>query len=52
MFGGPGLDQPPPSKEEIKAAEIQTSATVKTAAITCLVLYLAPFAIDAVRKLV
>ncbi|KAK6534296.1 hypothetical protein TWF281_005624 [Arthrobotrys megalospora] len=51
MFGGPGLEQPP-SAEEIREAEIQASATVKNAAITCLVLYLTPFALDFVRKLV
>ncbi|KAF3902014.1 hypothetical protein AA313_de0203585 [Arthrobotrys entomopaga] len=41
MFGGPGLEQPP-TPEEIRAAEIQASATVKSGAITCLVLYLSP----------
>ncbi|KAK6361645.1 hypothetical protein TWF730_005363 [Orbilia blumenaviensis] len=51
MFGGPGMEQPP-SAEEIREAEIQSSATVKNAVITCVVLYVAPFAIDFVRKLV
>ncbi|KAF3941263.1 hypothetical protein ABW19_dt0210409 [Dactylella cylindrospora] len=51
MFGGAGLEQPP-SKEEIREAEIQASATIKSAAITCLTLYIAPFIIDAVKKLV
>ncbi|KAF3918841.1 hypothetical protein ABW20_dc0101413 [Dactylellina cionopaga] len=52
MFGPSGQDQPPPTKEEIKAAEIMASDTVKTAAIACLVLYLSPFALDVVWKLV
>lgn len=51
MFGGPGLEEPP-SEGEIREAEIRSSATVKNAAITCLVLYLTPFALDFVRKLV
>ncbi|KAF3311227.1 hypothetical protein TWF173_008525 [Orbilia oligospora] len=51
MFSGQGLEQPP-SQQEIREAEIQSSATVKNAAITCLVLYLSPFALDFVRKLI
>jgi len=49
MFGGP---PPPPSKAELQAQEEEASQTVKWTAGTCLLLYLSPFAIDLIRKLV
>ncbi|KAF4556862.1 Hypothetical protein D9617_1g087440 [Elsinoe fawcettii] len=49
MFGGP---PPPPSKAELEAQERIANANVAGAAVTCVLLYLSPFAIDYVKKLV
>ncbi|PSK45255.1 hypothetical protein C1H76_8405 [Elsinoe australis] len=49
MFGGP---PPPPSKAELEAQEQVANMTVASAAVTCVLLYLSPFAVDYVKKLV
>jgi len=46
MFSG----QAPPSKEEIKAGEIEASQAVQMAVVGSILLYLSPFAIDFVKK--
>jgi len=46
MFPG----QTPPSKEEIKAGEIEARQTVQMAVVGSILLYLSPFAIDFVKK--
>ncbi|KAM0805280.1 mitochondrial outer membrane translocase complex, subunit Tom5 [Usnea florida] len=49
MFGGP---QAPPSKAELKAAEDEAFQTVKQVAAASILLYLSPFVVDYVKKLV
>ncbi|PNS19989.1 hypothetical protein CAC42_7956 [Sphaceloma murrayae] len=49
MFGGP---PPPPSKAELEQQEQIAKVTMTGAALTCAILYLSPFAIDYVKKLV
>ncbi|KAF2755467.1 hypothetical protein EJ05DRAFT_502926 [Pseudovirgaria hyperparasitica] len=49
MFGGP---PPAPSQAELKAQEEAASNELKFALSTCFALYLSPFVIDYVRKLV
>jgi hypothetical protein len=49
MFGGP---PPPPSAAELKAQESEASLTVQKVIVGAILLYLSPFAIDAVKKLV
>ncbi|KAL1584754.1 hypothetical protein WHR41_06940 [Cladosporium halotolerans] len=48
MFGAP----PPPSAEELRQQEALASQTVYGALATCVLLYLSPFAVDYVSKLV
>lgn len=47
MFGAP----PPPSPEELQQQEAIAAQTVYGAGIMCVMLYLSPFAIDYVVKL-
>ncbi|KAH8752936.1 mitochondrial outer membrane translocase complex, subunit Tom5 [Hyaloscypha finlandica] len=49
MFGGPA---PPPSAAELKAQESEAALTVQKVVVGAILLYLSPFAIDAVKKLV
>ncbi|KAF2156092.1 hypothetical protein K461DRAFT_291044 [Myriangium duriaei CBS 260.36] len=49
MFGGA---PPPPSKAELKAQEEVARTTVTAGLITCALLYLSPFAVDYVKRLV
>ncbi|KAF2811878.1 uncharacterized protein BDZ99DRAFT_519120 [Mytilinidion resinicola] len=49
MFAG---QPPPPSKAELQAQEAQANQEIKFTAGMCLLLYLSPFAIEYVRKLV
>ncbi|KAF8848842.1 hypothetical protein BDZ45DRAFT_810444 [Acephala macrosclerotiorum] len=49
MFGGP---PPQLSAAELKAAESEAALTVQKVIVGAVLLYLSPFAIDAVKKLV
>ncbi|SLM34348.1 Mitochondrial outer membrane translocase complex, subunit Tom5 [Lasallia pustulata] len=49
MFGGPSK---PPSKAELKAQEDEVYQTVQRVAIGSILLYLSPFAIDYIKRLV
>ncbi|KAK5655935.1 hypothetical protein OQA88_5070 [Cercophora sp. LCS_1] len=49
MFGG--FAPPTPSPEELAAAEAEANLTVKMAIGSAITLYLSPFVIDAVWKL-
>jgi len=49
MFGGP---PPPPSKAELKAQEEEATMTVQSVILGSVLLYLSPFAIDYVKRLV
>ncbi|KAL2031232.1 hypothetical protein VTO58DRAFT_106583 [Aureobasidium pullulans] len=42
----------PPSKAEMEAQEQSASVTVKQAIATCILLYLSPFAVEYIQKLV
>ncbi|KAF2261633.1 hypothetical protein CC78DRAFT_583439 [Lojkania enalia] len=43
---------PPPSKQELAAAEAETAYNIRWTATACLLLYLSPFAVEYARKLV
>jgi len=49
MFGGP---QQPPSKAELKAQEEEAATTVTRVLVGSVLLYLSPFAVDYVKRLV
>ncbi|KAK4580234.1 hypothetical protein LTR86_000437 [Recurvomyces mirabilis] len=49
MFGGP---PPPPSAEELRQQEVAASATLYSAGVMCVLLYLSPFAADYVKQLI
>ncbi|UPX18432.1 uncharacterized protein EKO05_0008732 [Ascochyta rabiei] len=48
MFGAP----PQPSKQELERAEAQTMLDIKWTAASAVVLYLSPFLVDYVYKLI
>ncbi|TGZ82084.1 hypothetical protein EX30DRAFT_370766 [Ascodesmis nigricans] len=48
MFGAP----PPPSPAEVRAQEIAAKSALQYTLSTCFVLYLSPFVVDYVRKLI
>jgi len=49
MFGGAA--PPPPSAAEIKAQEQEATTTVQYVVLGAFMLYLSPFAVDAVKRL-
>jgi len=49
MFGGP---PPQASPAEIKAQEDEAAGTVQSVIVGAVLLYLSPFAVDAIKKLV
>jgi len=49
MFGGP---PPPPSAEQLAAQNAEAALTVQKIIVGSVLLYLSPFAIDVVKKLV
>ncbi|KAI5787134.1 hypothetical protein EDC01DRAFT_788883 [Geopyxis carbonaria] len=49
MFGGA---PPPPSEDEVRAQVAMAKSSLQYTLSTCFVLYLSPFVVDYVRKLI